>query len=137
MPKFAELANEYKQLWERATIRPEKARDVADAASKLRSFKSRYDQVSSLTTVPWYVVGLIHYLEASFDFTTHLHNGNSLRARTVDVPRGRPPGNAPFSWEQSAVDALTMHGLQRVDNWPIGRIAYQLEAYNGWGYRRH
>jgi hypothetical protein len=47
-------------------------------------------------------------------------------------------GDPPFSWEQSALDALTMppHSLHRVAAWTIERIAYELEKYNGFGYRR-
>jgi hypothetical protein len=50
------------------------------------------------------------------------------------VPAGRPPtGNPPFTWEQSAEDALTMHNLGA--NWTVGGTLYQLERYNGFGYR--
>ena len=59
--------------------------------------------------------------------------------RTRQVPKGRPAfGEPPFSWEQSALDALTMppHSLHRVSAWTIERIAYELEKYNGFGYRR-
>lgn len=44
-------------------------------------------------------------------------------------------GVPPFQWEESAIDALTLEGLAAVKLWTIERIAYQLEAYNGWGYR--
>jgi hypothetical protein len=36
---------------------------------------------------------------------------------------------------ESAIDALTLEGFAEVKLWSIERIAYQLEAYNGWGYR--
>ena len=44
-------------------------------------------------------------------------------------------GIPPFQWEESAIDALTLEGLAAVKLWSIERTAYQLEAYNGWGYR--
>jgi len=89
--------------------------------------------------VPWFVVGVIHAMECGLSFAGHLHNGDPLTARTRQVPKGRPAaGEPPFGWEESALDALTMppHGLHRIAAWPIERIAYELEKYNGFGYRR-
>src|SRR6185503_1942949 len=80
--------------------------------------------------------GMIHEMEGGLNFATHLHNGDPLTHRTVQVPAGRPPnGLPPFQWEESAIDALTLEGFAAVKLWTIERIAYQLEAYNGWGYR--
>jgi uncharacterized protein (TIGR02594 family) len=138
MLKFADLAAEYKSLWQSASIRPEKAADVASAAQKLQSLKPNYEVVSVATKVPWYVVGLIHCLESNFDLNTHLHNGDPLTAVTVHVPKGRPKNGSPvFKWSASAIDALSIKGLQNVgkDAWSIERIAYELEEYNGEGYR--
>lgn len=140
MPSFQQLAAEYAALWNQATIRPEHVADVTASAQKLRTIKPSYDQVSARSNVPWYVVGLIYGLEDStYSLTTHLHNGDPLTARTVHVPAGRPPtGTPPFSWVDSAVDALTLEGFDKVSRWSIERIAFQLEQYNGWGYRnRH
>ena len=140
MIKFVDLAEEYKSLWETAAIRPEKAQDVKAVAQKLRSLKPTYDEVSAATFVPWFIVALIHSLEANFNMKAHLHNGDPLSARTVQVPSGRPKnGSPPFSWTASAIDALTMHGMQNIgkDGWSIERISFELERYNGFGYRRN
>jgi uncharacterized protein (TIGR02594 family) len=140
MFKFADIAADYKKLWEQANIRPDKGAAVESAAKTLRNNKSSYDEVSAITGVPWFVVGVIHSLEASFRMDQHLHNGDPLTARTVHVPAGRPArSNPPFTWVQSAVDALTMHGMQNVgkDAWSIERVAYELEKYNGFGYRKN
>jgi uncharacterized protein (TIGR02594 family) len=140
MIKFVDLAAEYKTLWDTATIRPAKAKAVKDVAQQLRDLKSTYDKVSAATNVPWFIVGLIHSLEASFDMEAHLHNGDPLTARTVQVPSGRPKNGSPkFSWAASAIDALTMHGMQNIgnDGWSIERISFELERYNGFGYRRN
>jgi len=140
MIKFSDLAAEYKSLWDSAEIRPQKLKDVKGVSKTLRSLKPTYDEVSAATGVPWFIVGLIHSLEASFDLKAHLHNGDPLSARTVQVPSGRPRnGSPPFSWAASAIDALTMHGMQNVgkDGWSIERISFELERYNGFGYRRN
>jgi hypothetical protein len=61
-----------------------------------------------------------------------------LKARTVHVPAGRPKtGKPPFTWEQSAIDALRGRGLGAWKDWSVPGTLYQLEAYNGFGYRDH
>lgn len=140
MIKFVDLAAEYKALWDTAAIPAAKAQKVKGVAQQLRDLKSTYDEVSAATTVPWFIVGLIHSLEASFNMTKHLHNGDPLSARTVQVPSDRPTNGAgPFLWPASAIDALTMHGMQNIgkDGWSIERISFELERYNGFGYRRN
>ena len=142
MIKFADLAPEYITLWDTAVIRPASAADVRKIATKLVSLRQTYNQVSAVTSVPWFFIGLIHSLEPNpaFNMNAHIHNGDPLSARTVQVPSGRPKkGSPPFSWADSAVDALTMHGLQNIgkDGWSIERISFELERYNGFGYRRN
>jgi lysozyme family protein len=88
--------------------------------------------------VPWYVVGIIHSLEAGSDFTRHLHNGDPLTARTTHWPPGHPAtGRPPFTWEASATDALRLKGFDTWRDWTIAGTLYKLEAYNGFGYRDH
>jgi uncharacterized protein (TIGR02594 family) len=138
---FANLAAEYKSLWDNAVIRPEHLSAVKATAQKVRELKPTYDHVSAITKVPWYIVGVIHNLESSFSMDDHLHNGDPLTGRTVQEPSGRPKSGLPrFTWEESAIDALTMHGMQNVGaaGWSIERIGFELERYNGFGYRnRH
>lgn len=86
---------------------------------------------------PWYVVGVLNELEGGSQFTKHLHNGDPLTARTTHVPPGRPPnGLPPFKWEDSAVDALILQRFNSISAWPLSRTLFQLEGYNGFGYRR-
>lgn len=121
-------------------VRPERIASVASAAHTLQKNRSRYEAVSAKTGVPWYMIAAIHMREASADFTRHLHNGDSLQARTHQVPAGRPATHAPpFTWEESAIDALTMppHSLHLVTDWSIERVLYETEKYNGWGYWLH
>ena len=105
---------------------------------KLISNRSRYQSIESQTGVPWYMIAALHMRESDADFSTHLHNGDPLTGRTYHVPAGRPrTGSPPFRWEESAIDALTMHGFNEIHDWPIERVAYECEKYNGWGYRNH
>lgn len=135
---FESLKSEYAGLWATCSIRPEHRAEVMATARKIASARPRYDDVSKSTGVPWYVVGIIHAMECGLSWSGHLHNGDSLKARTHQVPKGRPcAGEPPFTWEESAIDALTMKGKEfdKIKDWSMERVAYCLELYNGWGYR--
>lgn len=104
------------------------------AALRVLSGKDRYDFVAQKVNVPWWLIGVIHSLEGSSNFKTHLHNGDPLTARTVHVPAGRPlKGNPPFSWETSAIDALNRVKLR--DLTTLEGQLDALERFNGTGYR--
>lgn len=126
-----------KVLWESMTTNPSKAAQVANILTKISANKERYEKVSSQTNVPWYVIAVIHFREASLNFTRHLHNGDKLTDRTTHVPAGRPiKGNPPFTWEESAIDALRYQKLDKVKDWGIPNTLELLERYNGLGYRK-
>jgi lysozyme family protein len=133
---YGELRKEYARLWRDMRI---PAGTVGAVDARVRAIdrgRPRYDQVANATGVPWYVIAIIHEMETGLRFTAHLHNGDPLSDRTLRVPAGRPAsGMPPFEWEDSAIDALTLKNLHQVKLWTVERIAYQLEAYNGWGYR--
>jgi lysozyme family protein len=136
MPNLtAGLKSEYQQLWRTCAIRPNRAATVDALADRLVANQKRYQTAGKPSGVPWFVVGVIHLLEASGDFTKHLHNGDPLAARTVRVPAGRPAtGKPPFTWESSAADAIQLK-LKGWTDWSIPGTLYVLERYNGWGYR--
>ena len=133
------LAAEYRDLFHACPIRPERAAETARLARRLAepTRKTRYVAVGADLGVPWHVVGILHLLESGGDFTRHLHNGDPLAGRTVHVPKGRPAaGQPPFSWEESALDALALAGLDVWEDWSLAGTAYVFEGYNGFGYRR-
>lgn len=135
---YEALREQYAALWGSMEPRASKAADVEATAKKIIAKKARYGAVEKATGVPWYVVGVIHAMEANCDFACHLHNGDPLTAPTVNVPKNRPPkGIAPFAWKDSAIDALKMHELEKVEEWSIERICFELERYNGFGYRSY
>ena len=137
-PSFAARAPEYRALWESMTINKARAVSVLATARKIAAGKAQYESVSRETGVPWHVIGIIHAMECGLNFGKHLHNGDPLTARTVQVPKGRPKvGNAPFSWTESAIDAIRYDGLDKVEDWSLERICWELECYNGTGYLRH
>jgi lysozyme family protein len=133
---FNDLRSGYRADWARMVIDAGRTADVDRAARRILAVKARYLTVSAATGVPWFVIGLLHLREADLSFTTHLHNGDSLKRRTVHVPAGRPKRpDPPYGWEESAIDALRFDGLAKVDDWTLERIAFQSESYNGFGPR--
>lgn len=127
---------DFAYLWATCKIREEKENAVISACQKILANKSRYEAISKATGVPWYVVAVIHKMESNCNFATHLHNGDPLTSRTVQVPAGRPKtGNPPFTFEESAIDALGYDGATKIKSWDIVTTLTFLERYNGLGYR--
>jgi len=125
-------------LWNSAVIRQEKMGYCKNNIDRILKSKSRYELVASKTGCPWYVIACIHTMESDCDFKTHLHNGDPLSARTYHVPANRPKiGNPPFTWEESAIDALGYDGFLNEKDWSIEHILYLFEKYNGFGYESH
>ncbi len=134
VPFTPALRREYENLFNTCAIIPKWAQAIETTISALQSNKRRYESVA--IGVPWFFVAAIHNMESSLNFTKHLHNGDPLSSRTIQVPAGRPKnGGPPFTWEQSANDALSMHALNANTDWSLAGTLYQLERYNGWGYR--
>jgi len=132
------LRAEYVRLFQTCATRASRETYVETLIELITESRARYEAVSDDLggRIPWTFIGAIHSLEAGLRFDRHLHNGDPLTARTRQVPKGRPAtGSAPFTWEASAADALTLHGLQNVEGWGIATTLYQMERFNGWGYR--
>lgn len=134
---FAVLENEYVRFFASQTWKSEDRRNEAHRlARRALDKKSLYDRVVDGTNVPWWFVAAIHMLESSFNFGTHLHNGDSLNGHTFRVPAGRPTvGSPPFDWVESARDALEIKNFHEAENWSLARALHRWEAYNGFGYR--
>jgi len=133
---FEQLQPDYAARWAAMAIRPDWEPRARAIAQRIVDARQHYEPVSGMTGVPWHVIGIIHMMECGGSFRGHLHNGDSLQARTHQVPAGRPrTGNPPFTWEESACDALRYDGLDKVADWAPERIAWCLERFNGMGYR--
>ena len=136
VPLTNALRAEYDRLFNTCQVRQQYAPLVEKTVDRLVANRDRYDAASDASGVPWHVIAVIHAMEGGLKFTTHLHNGDPLSARTVQVPKGRPKsGQPPFTWEESAADALALKGLDDSTDWSLAGTLYQLERYNGFGYR--
>lgn len=137
-PSASSLKAEYEQLFRTCEIRKEQASTVGWYIAKLTDpeARSRYEAVAQAVCAPWFFIGIIHGMEASFNFRGHLHNGDSLTKRTVNVPANRPKvWNPPTSWEASAVDAIEYDHFNDIEDWSLASMLYRWEAYNGFRSR--
>lgn len=130
------LRQEYRNLYDSLLVRPERASAVSWYLSRIERGRDRYESLGTELRIPWEFIAITHSLEASNDFSKHLHNGDPLTARTVRVPAGHPRDlSPPYSFEQSARDAMKLKNYDRQKDWGIEAILFRWEGYNGWGYR--
>lgn len=126
----------YEELFDSCVIDPDKLNEVVGITTAIYNNRIRYIYLGLKLDIPWYLIGVIHYLEGGLSWDKHLHNGDPLTARTVNVPICRPVlGEPPFAWEDSAMDALAMAGIDDVAPFTMPRMLEFLERYNGTGYR--
>lgn len=135
--KLDVLADEYEMLFRTTRPRADNASMIEGAVGRMLAGKPHYEAVADgVGSVPWYVVGVINELESTSNFATHLHNGDPLNKRTVHVPRGHPrTGNPPFTWDESAIDALKLKDFHTFNDWGLPSTLHRLEKYNGFGSR--
>lgn len=128
----------YSQMYLEAEISPGKLGELRAVCDKIKSNLGRYEAVAgSFGDMPWWFVAVIHFMEGGGKFSTHLHNGDPLTARTVQIPKGRPlNGQPPFTWEESAIDALRLMRYDKMTGWGIEDCLNRLEKYNGLGYKK-
>lgn len=104
---------------------------------KIVKNKERYRLVAEEIGIPLAMVPLIHCQESGSDlgvFKAYLGNGQPINKVTTIVPKGRGPWK---TWEEGAIDALTYDGLNKIglENWSLERMLFELEGFNGYGYR--
>ena len=134
---FTSLKDEYAAWYAACQLRPERKGELAYYLKRLTQGQAIYQQVGAELNIPWVFIGITHGMECGFNFKAHLHNGDPLSARTVQVPKARPAtGNPPFTWSQSARDALIYKGYHQVSDWSVPHMLHLFERYNGMGYRR-
>lgn len=130
---FAQCKEDIAKRW--AAMRVKRTADSDRAARTILKGRDQYEAVEKETGVPWQWIGLSHLRECSCDFEGVLHNGEKIigtRKKTKLVPAGRGPFK---DWFSAAVDAIRIKGLEAIKDWSIERQLYELERFNGFGYR--
>ena len=134
---YSTLKGPYEELFASAVIAAKWEKEATRIAQAIVANKSRYDPIATKAGVPWFFIGVVHNLECSLSFSKHLHNGDPLTARTVRKTAGRPLGSPPFTFEDSAVDAILYESPKWkafATDWSIGATLFRLVTYNGLGY---
>jgi lysozyme family protein len=135
-PQNAIAPADYGRAFWTAVLDQEKVQSVDASVDKIAAGRARLEAVADKVDSPWYVVGIVWLLETGGSFAAHLHNGDPLTARTVHVPAGRPiTGQPPFSWEESAADAIRLHRLDHLNSVDLASVLQAIERVNGLGYR--
>lgn len=110
--------------------------DAAGVAKRLVAAKSNYQSVSNDTTVPWWIIAVIHEREASQRWDANIAQGDRWDRKSTHIPAGRGPF---VSWHDAAVDALTNCApyAAKWKDWSAGGSLTLLELYNGEGYEKY
>lgn len=103
--------------------------------TKASKGEAKYMAVAEEVGCPWQVVAVVHAMEASFDWTKNLMNGQDYRKKTTWVPKGHGGWN---SWHDAAVAAfeLKMKQGKLPTKWTLGNTLEFLLYFNGTGYER-
>ena len=131
MPNFEAMAAGYRNMWSGASVKQESKFAADSAAQIIIAHKAKYKAVEDKTGVPWFWIGCVHYRESGFNWSRSLAQGDPWNRVSTHVPKGRGPFT---SWEDAAIDALKLHNLDGIKEWPIERCLYEFERYNGFGY---
>lgn len=133
----------YRRMFAACKVNSGKESQLKNTLSLIEDGYDRYLAVAKIlgAALPenfaW-ILGAIHFKEASCSFKGVLHNGERIigtSKKTSIVPIGR----GPFStWEEAAIDAISMNPSRwkklMEGSTDIGEILYALERYNGTGY---
>lgn len=102
---------------------------------KIIKNKKRYKAIADRLGIPLCIVPLIESKEMGSSvgkFDRYIGNGQKLTQKTTIVPKNRGPFN---TWEEGVIDALiTLKGYDKITEWTLERMLFEMERYNGFGY---
>ena len=143
LDKLAEGTVEwYRAAYAKCEVDKGYEKPVANDVALVLHGKEQYLISQNDTGILWWIIGGIHFKEASCDFHAILHNGqrgiigpDAMRdnRKSTIVPKGV----GPFpDWRSATVDAVKgpRWAKIRAGSGDIGEILYACERYNGTGY---
>ena len=133
----------YRRMFVACQVDPGKEQQLANTLKLIEKGMAQYREVAKRLGAKnpeqfAYILGAVHFKEASCDFRGVLHNGEKIVGtgkKTTIVPIGR----GPFAtWSDAAVDAIGIESKRWGNlvngSTDVGDILYALERYNGTGY---
>ena len=133
-----ELIADYRRRFTDCIVAADRIPEIDEIVAGIVADRVRYEAVAQALDMPWFVVAVFHHLTTDRSFECHLHNSDPLMERTIHLPDGRPAeGEPPFTWEESAIDALKLQFLDQWQDWSLPGILFKLEGHDTWAYRLH
>ncbi len=129
--RYAAKWPEYAKQWDRMRVKASRRPELTEYAQYAIQHKEAYREIQQRTGVDWCHVAVIHRRESNGRFDRYLGNGESLKRKTLLVPKGRGPFS---SFLDGAIDALHIDGLDDIKDWRLEKILYYCELFNGPGY---
>jgi lysozyme family protein len=134
---------EYNSMYSNMIVDASKLTTIKQTANRIRLNATQYQNIINKVNqkIPYYALGIVHYLECNLSFNKHIHNGDALTKRTVLVPANRPAAEPkagagkPYSFEESCIDWLMLKKWNLWQDWGVQDILARLELNNGLGYR--
>jgi lysozyme family protein len=123
----------YAADWDRMVIKADRLHEFVTEAEFAIENKAIYQEASE-AGFPWAMVAVVHRREADCNFDAYLGNGQLLKHKTTEVPKGRGPFLGPKAFIDGCIDAVRQEGWASVHEWPLERVLYHLELFNGAGY---
>lgn len=128
--KYVQLNSNVALRLDKLIARYTKTRRAYEAIEKMRR-----------NGVPAVVSFSLLYRESDNNMRCSPAQGDSLRYRSIHVPKGRIPGvKPPYTFLQAAEDAYYSPDLDHLDrkDWrSIGPVLWNTETFNGVGYAKH
>jgi len=125
---------EYDKLWSEMIITKDLSYYLQRIFKNLELYKDASRECeSSLHTIPWQVIAVIHLMEAGGNTKRQILNGEYWNRRTIYVPKGHGPWD---SFEESCVTAFRLNN-KVPPIWSVANTLYFLESHNGFGYRKY
>lgn len=139
-PATIPYAADYIAKWNKLVIKPSVLPAIDRVINVMRDDNHWpiYKKIEAATKVPAQITAIIHERESGLKLNTYLGNGQSLSMRTTIVPKNRGPFSPPDAFYKGALDAYglqKMIGLNWHDGSGIARVSYDVEGFNGFGYR--
>lgn len=136
--KYGTKWPEYAKQWDTMRINSNRVVEFKKIAEYAIANKAIYLSIAAKVGMLWAHIAVIHKRESDSQdkngnprFDSYLGNGQPLNRKTTIVPKGRGPFK---TFEEGALDALHLDGLDAIKDWRLEKILYYCEVFNGGGY---
>lgn len=131
--RYSDIWPRYAKYWDGMVINVARTAEFTAEAQYAIAHKVTYSLLEQKTGVPWAMLACIHRREGDGNFATYLGNGQSLAAKTTEVPQNRGPFTGPNAFIDGGVDAIKVEGWGSIQDWRVEKQLYYMLLFNGIG----